>query len=409
MDGAAGKPYLAVNGDVLATTSTIPPRVRKPGDPLDLTPFKLPVEWPAMRTMPRLIYGTAWKKGETEELTYKAIRAGFRGVDTALQPQHYDELAVGRGIQATLEGGLHPEGGLWVQTKYSPPAGQGGQCPYDGTQNQRHQVQESAAISMVDLGMLDCLLLHSACPTLSQTMEAWMEMAGQIGHGVRSLGVCNFTFDQFASFYHECVNLNRLSFQRMRPAFASPFNKTDIFSNNHQCTVPMVFQGPVAAVNGYATLLRAFCRKHGVIFQGYWVLSANTQLRKRGPVTTLADRAQVDPAVALYALFLGSDPNMAILDGTKDEKHMEQDIKGLEKVAAWSVANLAEWDSLVERFEGRLAEHAGNEQGAERSWSVEIMESLLSRQQSIPGTDMLDTRAWQDHLLASWYGAPDNM
>ncbi len=39
--------------------------------------------------MPRLIYGTAWKKEATAQLVIKAILNGFRGIDTACQPKHY--------------------------------------------------------------------------------------------------------------------------------------------------------------------------------------------------------------------------------------------------------------------------------------------------------------------------------
>ena len=42
--------------------------------------------------MPRLIYGTAWKKEATTGLVVKAILNGFRGIDTACQPKHYRYL-----------------------------------------------------------------------------------------------------------------------------------------------------------------------------------------------------------------------------------------------------------------------------------------------------------------------------
>ena len=41
--------------------------------------------------MPRLIYGTAWKKEATTPLVVTAVLAGFRGIDTACQPKHYHE------------------------------------------------------------------------------------------------------------------------------------------------------------------------------------------------------------------------------------------------------------------------------------------------------------------------------
>ena len=39
--------------------------------------------------MPKLIYGTAWKKERTADLVEKAVKLGFRGIDTACQPKHY--------------------------------------------------------------------------------------------------------------------------------------------------------------------------------------------------------------------------------------------------------------------------------------------------------------------------------
>ena len=39
--------------------------------------------------MPRLIYGTAWKKEATTQLVIDAVLNGFRGIDTACQPKHY--------------------------------------------------------------------------------------------------------------------------------------------------------------------------------------------------------------------------------------------------------------------------------------------------------------------------------
>ena len=39
--------------------------------------------------MPRLIYGTAWKKEATTKLVVQAVLNGFRGIDTACQPKHY--------------------------------------------------------------------------------------------------------------------------------------------------------------------------------------------------------------------------------------------------------------------------------------------------------------------------------
>ncbi|KAL3778470.1 hypothetical protein ACHAW5_003933 [Stephanodiscus triporus] len=46
---------------------------------------------------PLLAEDMAWKKDDTADLVYEAVHAGFRFVDTACQPRHYDEAGVGHG------------------------------------------------------------------------------------------------------------------------------------------------------------------------------------------------------------------------------------------------------------------------------------------------------------------------
>jgi hypothetical protein len=46
---------------------------------------------------PYLLYGTAWKKDDTATLVSQALHAGFRFIDTACQPKHYNEPGVGKG------------------------------------------------------------------------------------------------------------------------------------------------------------------------------------------------------------------------------------------------------------------------------------------------------------------------
>src|SRR5688500_7826400 len=81
--------------------------------------------------MPRIIYGTAWKKERTGELVTKALQAGFRGIDTACQPKHYDEAGVGEGIVAGLGNGV-VRADLYLQTKFTSLDGQDPKrIPYD--------------------------------------------------------------------------------------------------------------------------------------------------------------------------------------------------------------------------------------------------------------------------------------
>lgn len=45
--------------------------------------------------IPIIFYGTAWKKDKTAEYVALALKSGFRAIDTACQPKHYNEFGVG--------------------------------------------------------------------------------------------------------------------------------------------------------------------------------------------------------------------------------------------------------------------------------------------------------------------------
>lgn len=64
--------------------------------------------------IPKLVYGTAWKKERSNDLVYQAIKAGFRGIDTAAQPRHYQENLVGEGIRRAVQEGIVTREELYV-------------------------------------------------------------------------------------------------------------------------------------------------------------------------------------------------------------------------------------------------------------------------------------------------------
>ena len=72
-------------------------------------------------SLPAFIYGTAWKKERSAELVYQAICTGFRAVDTAAQPKHYDEVGVGNGIRRAISEGRVTRHELFVSRLYYFP------------------------------------------------------------------------------------------------------------------------------------------------------------------------------------------------------------------------------------------------------------------------------------------------
>lgn len=64
--------------------------------------------------MPKMMYGTAWKGVETSNCVYLALKAGFRGFDTAAQPRHYKEFLVGQAIRGAIREGIVKRDELFV-------------------------------------------------------------------------------------------------------------------------------------------------------------------------------------------------------------------------------------------------------------------------------------------------------
>ena len=101
--------------------------------------------------LPCLIYGTAWKKADTADLVEKALLAGFRGIDTAGQPKHYDEALVGVALQRVFQQGI-PREKLYLQTKFTSVSGQDpARVPYDTSAPLEKQVAQSFATSQQNL------------------------------------------------------------------------------------------------------------------------------------------------------------------------------------------------------------------------------------------------------------------
>src|ERR1700722_7075483 len=98
------------------------------------------------------LYGTAWKEERTAGLVEQALRAGFRGIDTANQRRHYFEVGVGEALAAAYRSGLVARDDLFLQTKFTYRPGQDHRLPYDPNASVADQVAQSMASSLEHLG-----------------------------------------------------------------------------------------------------------------------------------------------------------------------------------------------------------------------------------------------------------------
>jgi diketogulonate reductase-like aldo/keto reductase len=231
--------------------------------------------------VPRFLYGTAWKEGETQPLAQLALQQGFRGIDTANQRRHYDEAAVGRAISASIQSGRVGREDLFLQTKFTFHAGQDHRLPYDPGVPIAIQVQQSFASSLDHLGTaaIDSYLLHGPMrPTglSAEDWEAWRALEALHDSGqVRFLGVSNVSLDQLQRLYQEA---------RVKPQFV---------------------QNRCYASRGWDRGVRGFCAANGLTYQGFSLLTANRQVLSHPNITAISQRHGRTPSQIVFRFALG--------------------------------------------------------------------------------------------------------
>jgi len=255
---------------------------------------------------PFLVYGTAWKKEMTAQYVSDAIHAGFRFIDTACQPKHYNEAGVGHGwITATQELGLK-RSDIFLQTKYTSYAGQDpNNVPYDHHAPVEEQVKQSLAASLKNLQTtyLDSLVMHSPMDTMDDTLKVWKVMESFVDEGkVHQIGISNiYDSEKFQILYNEA---------RIKP---------------------WVVQNRLYAESNFDTELRSFLKEHGVKYQSFWTLTANRNALATAEVKELAQAKGLTPQTYMFA-FLMSLGYITPLSGTTNKGHMAEDVAVMERM-----------------------------------------------------------------------------
>jgi diketogulonate reductase-like aldo/keto reductase len=250
--------------------------------------------------VPRFLYGTAWKEEQTQALTVLALQQGFRGIDTANQRRHYHEAAVGQAITSTIQSGLVTRAELFLQTKFTFQHGQDNRLPYDPKAPIASQVKQSFALSLEHLHTteIDSYLLHGPSQRsglAAADWEAWQAMeALHLSGQARLLGVSNVTREQLQLLFQQA---------RVRPRFV---------------------QNRCYAAQGWDRDVRNFCTAHGLIYQGFSLLTANRPVLAHPELARIAQRhgRTRSQIVFRFALEVGMVP----LTGTTSAEHMREDL-----------------------------------------------------------------------------------
>lgn len=252
---------------------------------------------------PKLIYGTAWKKERTADLTAQALTAGFRAIDTANQAKHYTEVKVGEALVEQKAKGVAREA-LFLQTKFTPRDGQDHRLPYDEEAPVATQVAQSFKSSLEHLhtDYIDSYLLHGPYyyPRLGpEDWEVWGALESLYRSGaVKRIGISNVNAAQLV----ELVGGAKVK--------------------------PMVVQNRCYANRGWDKDIRDLCRAHGISYQGFSLLTANPFVLEDRRVEAIAERLQVTTSQVVFAF--ARQVGMVPLTGTTDLAHMKQDLAAVE-------------------------------------------------------------------------------
>jgi diketogulonate reductase-like aldo/keto reductase len=249
-------------------------------------------------TMPSLIYGTAWKKDRTADLVTQAIKLGFRGIDTACQPKHYNESGVGEALERLTSDNINRES-LFVQTKFTPIDGQDPlTIPYNKNAPLSEQVFQSFEVSKKNLKLnyVDSLILHSPFENVEKLMIAWGAMEGIYQQkGTKQLGISN------------CYDLEVLKFL---------YKKASV--------KPATVQNRFYHQTNYDIEIRKWCVENKIIYQSFWTLTANPDLLNNILLRDIAHTYQKTEAQILFRFL--TQTNIIPLIGACSENHLKEDL-----------------------------------------------------------------------------------
>ena len=250
--------------------------------------------------VPSFMYGTAWKKEATTQLVQRAVAAGFTAIDTANQLIHYQEALVGDALLALAQQGVTRDR-LFLQTKFTPTNGQDHRTPYDASANLTTQVTQSFDSSLAHLhtDYLDSYILHGPYQRRGlgdADQEVWAAIEGLYQSGkTKMIGISNVTAEQLTQLCAQAV------------------------------VRPMMVQNRCYAALGWDEEVREVCRAHGIIYQGFSLLTANREVLSDPAIQAIAQRLRTGLAqiVFRFAMQVGMLP----LTGTTNQQHMKEDLQ----------------------------------------------------------------------------------
>jgi diketogulonate reductase-like aldo/keto reductase len=249
--------------------------------------------------IPKILYGTAWKKERTTKLVLDAVLSGFRGIDTACQPRHYREDLVGKALTELRTKHNINRKDLFIQTKFTSLGGQDpNTVPYDKNAPLTEQAKQSIQVSLKNLNVdyLDSILLHSPEDTMEKTIQVWRVFEEYYNKGIlKQIGISNiYDLNELKQLYEKAT---------VKPSYV---------------------QNRFYATSQYDKGIRAFCKEHGIQYQSFWTLTANPHAVNSEFVKKIARERSLTTEQVFYRYIM--DLGIVPLCGTTNSEHMSEDL-----------------------------------------------------------------------------------
>ncbi|CAN8095606.1 unnamed protein product [Discula destructiva] len=261
--------------------------------------------------VPGLVYGTAFAFDETTILVEAALKAGFRGIDTAGALGAYREKLVGDGIRLCVESGITTRSDIFLQTKFSPfkPGKDPSLYPYDTSAEIETQVRQSISASLANLGTdyIDCLVLHSLYADSNDTLRAWRAMEALVPDQVGLLGVSNTDLVTLQRIYDHAGATTKPATVQNRFTQATASDPPD----------PKMPPGIPYPEDKYDTGVRAFCADHRIKYTPWGVLWGSPELLEGSQAGKL-DEIACEIGVTKQVTFFACMQDLSLLDGLEE-------------------------------------------------------------------------------------------
>lgn len=189
------------------------------------------------------------------------------------------------------------------------------------------QVEQSVQSSLTNFGTdyIDCLVLHSLCPTLDETLSTWKAMEALVPSKVTYLGISNTDLSTLRSVFDMAT---------IKPLVVQNRFTEDIASKPNPKLPPDL---PYPE-DPYDRTVREFCYAKGISYAPWGVLWGNPTLLENMEVFTEIGREfNVSKEIACFACIRSlTGCKISILCGTTNTERMTETIEGLKRITEYA-------------------------------------------------------------------------